>query len=246
MRHLDAGHELDDALAPYLDVDRSTDGDRPWVLANMVCGLDGATAVDGRVGLLSGPADRQLFKDLRSVADVIVVGAETARRERYGPPILAPERRAHREEQGLPAVPRLAIVSRSLDLRGAERALEPGDGGETPMVVTCEASPPEARAELAERVEVLVAGSDRVDPGGALTALAGAGARVVLCEGGPSLLGEFLGAELVDELCLTLAPVVGGDPLPVAILPSTASPTRAELAHVLEADGELFLRYVFR
>ena len=246
MRHLDADAVLDDALAPYVHAERSPADGRPWVLSNMVCGLDGSTAIDGRVGELSAPADRQLFLDLRSVADVILVGAETARRERYGPVRLSEGRRARREAEGRPPVPRMAVVSRSLDLRDAARALEPGKGGERSMVVTCEASPESAREELAEKADIVVAGTDRVEPRLALAALHRAGIGVVLCEGGPSLLGELLAEELIDELCLTLAPVVGGDPLPVAVLPATAPVSRARLAHVLESDSNLFLRYVFR
>ena len=246
MKRLDADAVLDDALAPYRDAARPPTGDRPWVLSNMVCGLDGSTAIDGRVGELSAPADRQLFLDLRSVADVILVGAETARRERYGSPELSADRRAAREADGRPPVPRIAIVSRSLDLGDAARALRPGDGGERSIVVTCESSPEAARSELAETSDVIVAGTDRVEPLLALQALHRAGIGVVLCEGGPSLLGELLGAQLVDELCLTLAPVVGGDPLPVAVLPATAPVSRGRLAHVLEAESNLFLRYVFR
>ena len=246
MNRLDAATPLDDPLGPYRDAERPPPPGRPWVLANMVCGLDGSTAVDGRVGELSGPTDRQLFKDLRSVADVILVGAETARREKYGPVILPDERRSRRVAEGRPPVPRIAIVSRSLDLDDAARALAPGDGGERPIVVTCEASPADRREALAGTAEVLVAGTDRVEAPLALEALRRAGAGVVLCEGGPSLLGDLLAAEVVDELCLTLSPVVGGDPLPVAVLPQTAGVSRADLAHVLEADGDLFLRYVFR
>ena len=246
MHHLDQSTSLDDALAPYLEADRPPLDDRPWVLSNMVCGLDGSTAIDGRVRELSSRADRELFIDLRSVADVVLVGAETARREHYGPPKLPEARRAQREGDGRPPVPRLAIVSRSLDLEGAERALQPGEGGERPIIVTCEASPADRRIELAEQAEVLLAGTDRVEPALALSELRRIGTDVVLCEGGPSLLGELLGAQLVDELCLTLSPVVGGDPLPVAVLPATAAVSRARLAHVLEADSDLFLRYVFR
>lgn len=240
-----AGPVLDDALTPYRDAERIPRDDRPWVLANMVCGLDGSTAIDGRVGALSGPTDRQLFIDLRSVADVILVGAETARRERYGPAKLADERRTHRQKQGHPPVPRLAVVSRSLRLDDAERALVAGDGGQRSIVVTCESSPSDARERLAVSCDVVVAGTDRVEPALALASLRRHGIDVVLCEGGPSLLGELLGAGLVDELCLTLAPVVGGDPLPVAVLPATAGVSRARLAHVLEGDGNLFLRYLF-
>lgn len=211
----------------------------------MVAGIDGSTAIDGRVRDLSSPTDRQLFVDLRSVADVVLVGAETARRERYGPVVLSEERRQHRLDQGKPAVPRLALVSRSLDLDDASRALEAGDGGAPAIVVTCEASPADERERLAERTDVIVAGTDRVEPLVALRALRERGVDVVLCEGGPSLLGDLLADDLVDELCLTLAPVVGGDPLPVAVMPGTADVARAQLAHVLRAGNDLFLRYLF-
>ncbi len=246
MRRLHEDAVLDDPLAPYLDVDRPPTDDRPWVLANMVCGLDGSTAVGGRVGPLSSPTDRQLFVDLRSVADVVLVGAGTARREGYGPIRLSRERQLRRVAEGRPPVPRVAIVSGSLDLGDAAGALAPGADGGRAMVVTCEASPRAPRERLAETIDVLVAGTDRVDIGSALRAMRQSGVDVVLCEGGPTLLGELLAAGAVDELCLTLAPVVGGDPLPVAVLPLGSGVSRGRLAHVLEADGDLFLRYLLR
>lgn len=243
MRRLSSQSDLPDALAPYADVDRRLVDGRPWVLANMVCGLDGSTAIDGRVGALSSPTDRQLFVDLRSVADIVLVGAETVRRERYGPVVLSPELRRSREDHGRPALPRLAVVSRSLSFDLDAKLFRPDPGGAPPIVLTCEASPPDTRTRLGEVADVIVAGSDRVEPSLALQALAADGHEVVLCEGGPSLLGELLARDLVDELCLTLAPVVGGDPLPVAVMPSSAATTEFRLAHVLEADGNLFLRY---
>lgn len=241
MRRLAAEPDLPDALSPYLDVERRPVDGRPWVLANMVCGLDGSTAIDGRVGSLSSPTDRKLFVDLRSVADVVLVGAETVRRERYGPVVLSEERRRTRQRAGRPPVPRLAVVSRSLSFPTDTRLFH-GEGP-PPVIVTCEASPPDARARLEGIAETVLAGSDRVEPALALQSLAAAGHEVVLCEGGPSLLGDLLAGDVVDELCLTLAPVVGGDPLPVAVMPSTSPTSSFRLAHVLEADGNLFLRY---
>lgn len=243
MRRLQGQDALDDPLSPYAAVDRRPVDGRPWVLANMVCGLDGSTAIDGRVGELSGPTDRKLFVDLRSVADVVLVGAETVRREGYGPVALSEPRRQAREASGKPPVPRLAVVSRSLDLDPTSKAFQPAPGGEPPLIVTCETSPPDARARLGSVTDVIVAGTDRVEPELALRALAEAGHDVVLCEGGPSLLGELLAHDVVDELCLTLAPIVGGDPLPVAVVPPGAGTARLRLAHVLEAEGSLFLRY---
>jgi riboflavin biosynthesis pyrimidine reductase len=243
MERLDGVESLDDALAPYRDVPRPPYVDRPWVLANMVAGVDGSTAIDGRVRDLSGSVDRQLFVDLRSVADVVLVGAETARREHYGPIRLSSARRSARADDGRPPTPRLALVSRSLELGGAERALETEDG-ERPIVITCESAPDQARVRLGERADVIVAGTDRVEMPLALAALRKRGVDVVLCEGGPSLLGDLLATGSVDELCLTVAPLVGGDPLPVAVLPGSADVARARLAHVLRAGDDLFLRYL--
>lgn len=245
MRPLTAGADLADPLASYLDVDRPPRPDRPWVLANMVAGLDGSTAIDGRVGELSNPTDRQLFLDLRSVADVVLVGAETARRERYGPIRLDRRHQERRIRQGRTPLPRLAVVSRSLDLEGASSALT-GDPDHPAFVLTCTASPAERRDALPEGVDVVLAGSEEVESALALAELRARDVEVVLCEGGPALLGALLGAGVVDELCVTLAPVIGGDPLPLAVMPAAATPRRADLAHVLEADGHLFLRYELR
>lgn len=211
----------------------------------MVAGVDGSTAIDGRVRELSSPTDRRLFVDLRSVADVVLVGAETARREHYGPVVVSQERRDWRIEHGKTPVPRLALVSRSLEFDGLETSLAPDANEQRGIVLTCEASPEPARDRLQAFADVIVAGTESVDPTRALAELRAHGVEVVLCEGGPSLLGELLAAGLVDELCLTLAPVVGGDPLPVAVLPEAADVERATLAHVLRAGDDLFLRYLF-
>ena len=211
----------------------------------MVAGVDGSTAIDGRVRELSSPTDRRLFVDLRSVADVVMVGAETARREHYGPVVVSQERRDWRIGHGKTPIPRLALVSRSLELDGLEASLAPEADDQRGIVLTCEASPEPARDRLQEFADVIVAGTESVDPTRALEELRAHGVEVVLCEGGPSLLGELLAAGLVDELCLTLAPVVGGDPLPVAVLPEAADVERATLAHVLRAGDDLFLRYLF-
>ena len=88
---------------------------RPWVMANMVAGLDGSTAVAGRVRDLSGPADRALFVHLRSVADVVLVGAGTVRAEGYGPVELTARARGP-SDRGQTEVPPVAVVSRSLQL----------------------------------------------------------------------------------------------------------------------------------
>jgi riboflavin biosynthesis pyrimidine reductase len=82
---LELGEEVPDPLAPYAAVDRRVPDGRCWVTAHMVAGLDGTAAVQGRVGALSTAPDKALFADMRTLADVVLVGARTVREERYGP-----------------------------------------------------------------------------------------------------------------------------------------------------------------
>jgi riboflavin biosynthesis pyrimidine reductase len=240
MRELIAGASPSDRLDLYARVDRRRSRGS-WVFANMVCGLDGTAAFGGRVGPLSRGADRELFVRMRTLADVILVGAETVRSEGYGPVRLA-------DHASLPTghAPPIAVVSRSLDLDWSSPlfATESSDGTSArPIVVTCEAAPKERLAAAHEHATVVVAGARIVEMGAALAALATMGHSVVLCEGGPRLLGELVRQELLDELCLTIAPIMGGDPLPVAIGPGTGRPVGFALKHVAVEESMLFLRY---
>jgi riboflavin biosynthesis pyrimidine reductase len=209
----------------------------------MVGGLDGSAAVDGRVGALSTPADATLFRALRALADVVLVGAETVRRERYGPVRLSDEARAARVAAGRAEVPRVAVVSRSLALDRSIPLFAEADPAAPPLVVTVAAAPAEARAAVADHAEVVVAGDDTVDLGRMLAELGARGLPVVWCEGGPHLLGELVAADLLDELCLTVAPLMGGDPLPVAVVPPGRAARRFELRHAGVEGDALFLRY---
>ncbi|MBA3303684.1 MAG: pyrimidine reductase family protein [Acidimicrobiia bacterium] len=213
------------------------------MMANMVAGLDGSTSIDGRVGALSSRADAALLKLLRSLSDVVLVGAETLRRERYGPVRLPEERRQARIAAGKPAVPHLAVVSRSLDLDWGSPAFVEAEPESPTMVVTAAIADPARLAEARAAAEVVVAGDAGVDLGVALKHLAARGAAVVLCEGGPSVLGQLVSADLLDELCLTLSPMMGGDPLPVAVAPEPSALARFALGHSAVEDSTLFLRY---
>jgi riboflavin biosynthesis pyrimidine reductase len=235
----------DDPFAVY-GTRRPAPADRPWVMANMVAGIDGSTAVDGRVGALSSRKDRALFVRLRSLADAVLIGAATVRSERYGPVRLPTALQAERREAGRPVAPPLAIVTRSLALDW-ESPLFAADGPVRPIVITAASAAPDALVQARDRADVIIAGDDMVDLGHALAELRCRGMTTVLTEGGPTLLGELMAGDLLDELCLTLAPLAGGDPLPVAIRPDGAGDLRAfELASVLEEDGHLFLRYLDR
>jgi riboflavin biosynthesis pyrimidine reductase len=218
---------------------------RGWVRANMVASADGAVTLDGRSGGLSGPADKTVFTVLRSLADLVLVGAGTARTERYRPvraTQIWPELRTDRA-----ALPPIAVVSASLDLTGCESLLAVPEGSTQTMVITTRAAPVERKAAIARVARIVEAGTDRVDIGEALGELASLGYLRILVEGGPVLLGHLIHAVLLDELCLTMSPTLAaGSAGRIVASAGASSPpaARLSLAHVL-ADGDfLFCRYL--
>lgn len=211
---------------------------------NMVASIDGATQVDGRSGGLGGPADREMFLSLRSIADIILVAAGTVRAEKYGPPGSTPQRRAQRRARGQSDAPRLAIVSGSLDLDLDAPLFT--EAAEPPCVITAAGADQTRMDEVGRVADVLTAGAaGRVDLAGALAALGQRGVGVVLAEGGPSLNGQLLANGLVDELNLSVSPVLAGrEAKGLTSGPPPVAPVPMRLSHVLSADGFLFLRYV--
>ncbi|MFN8108462.1 MAG: dihydrofolate reductase family protein [Thermoleophilia bacterium] len=223
----------------FAGAERAAPADRPWVMVNMVCSVDGATAVDGESRALSGPADRALFHHLRGLADLILVGAGTVRADRYGPARPAPEVRAQRVARGQAPAPGIAVVAGRGELPW-ESALF--TQAETPtLVITAATAPaPPHRPHL-------TAGQARVDVPDALAQLRRRDVRVLLCEGGPHLLGQLAAAGLIDEVFLTVSPrLVGGDSSRVMAGPEVGVGGRLVLAGIAR-DGEmLFLRYLRR
>jgi riboflavin biosynthesis pyrimidine reductase len=213
------------------------DDGRPWLMVNMVTTLDGATTVGGVSGPLGGEADKAVFRAIRSLPDVILVAAGTVNAEGYGPPRLG---------LGAKPAPRLAVVTASLSIEPTARLFAEADPDNRPFVVTATGADPERLAALAAvSAEVIVAGDGRVDVRRALHELGARGAAVVLCEGGPSLNGQLIADDLVDELCLTVAPVLAsGDSPRIAHGPERNPPQPLPLATILEQDGVLCLRYV--
>ncbi len=226
---------------------RSPHRARPWVLLNMVTSIDGAAASQGLSGGLSSTADKTMFAALRARADVILVGASTANAERYGP--------ARRSGA------RIAVVSGSLSadpqlpLFAAPAETNPGETnpGETnpaplPLIVTTTNADPADAERYQGHAEMLRCGESQVDLAAALAALHARGTNVVLCEGGPTLNGHLLAADLVDEINLTYAPLIVNSVAPrIATGPPTGrapgSPYEFELEQVVTADGALFVRW---
>ena len=209
----------------------------------MVAGLDGTAAVGGRVGSLSTAPDQALFRRMRQIADIVLVGAETVRREGYGSVGLDDDAQEQRRRLGQSATPPIALVSRSLAFDWNARVFADAPDDARTHLITCEAADPGRRAEAEQYAEVIVAGDDRVEPAAAMQALADRGRRVVLCEGGPTWLGELVAADRLDELCLSVAPLMGGDPLPVSVTPPGAGLAQFELKGAMAEDDTLFLRY---
>ncbi|MCU1351039.1 MAG: Pyrimidine reductase riboflavin biosynthesis-like protein [Acidimicrobiales bacterium] len=227
----------------YAGAPRPAWPDRPWVMVNMIASVDGATARDGVSGGLGSPADKVVFSAIRAVADVILAGAGTVRAEGYGPPRPPAERQAERTARGQAAVPRIAVVSRSLDLDLGGRLFT--ESVERPLVITTTDAAPARLAACRRVADVITAGTGAVDLQDALGQLRATGVGIVVAEGGPGINGQLVAAGIVDEMCLSLAPLlVGGGSARVAHgMPAAALGLR--LAHVLhdEADDLLFLRY---
>jgi riboflavin biosynthesis pyrimidine reductase len=182
-----------------------------------------------------------VFRTLRWLADVILVGAGTARAEDYGGAVVPAERRELRQSAGLAPVPPIAVLSGSAALDPASRLFT---AEARPLVLTKASAPADRLAALRPVAEVVVCGDDRVLPDLVLTELAARGLVRVLTEGGPTLHAEFAGAGLLDELCLTVAPLLGGPGhLGIVAGPAWPGARPMELAHALEEDGSLFLRY---
>ena len=221
---------MDPALYAY------PSSDRAWVRTNFVATIDGAvTDAEGVSGSLGGEADHRAFTIMRSLADVVLVGAGTAREEGYGP--IEPSEL----DLSLPGsrMPVLAVVSGSLDLPDPLRTAGV-------LAVTTTDADAEAVAALeADGVEVLQHGDDAVDWPAVLKALADRGLPRVLCEGGPGLHGTLAHADLVDEVCLSVAPVLTSGVTP-GITSHDAPHTHRDfvLAHAVAEGGTLLTRWV--
>jgi riboflavin biosynthesis pyrimidine reductase len=202
------------------------------VRANMIFSADGAAAFAGRAGPLSCPADQRLLRILRGFADVVLVGAGTARAEHYGPVRLTDTQRA--------TPPPIAVVSRTGELPTTLFS----DPDQPPILVTCARSA--ARHDLGDdpRRRILTAGEDSVDLTRAIALLRAQGMDRILCEGGPTLLEELVDADAVVEICVTLAPKLAGhQPLASRRRSGLSVPLEMRLEHALAYDDYVFLKY---
>lgn len=206
----------------------------PYVRVNFVSSADGAVSVEGRSAGLHSPADLQIFRTLRLLCDVVLVGAGTVRAEDYGG--------AKHPTLGGSAPPPIAVVTGSADLDPAARLFT--ETTVAPIVLTT-ADAPAGRREAIGAAGGEVVLLDGLTPRTVLAELGRRGLHRVLCEGGPGLFGDFLAAGAVDELCLTVAALAaGGTSGRIARGPAGAAPSPLDLVGVIrDDDGTLLLRY---
>lgn len=217
---------------------------RPWVRVNFVSSLDGAASISGSSRGFSTSPDRRVLGLVRDLCDVVVVGAGTATAENYRG-LRRTERRTERRQRfGIPGdVPPVALVTGQCTLEPDSPLLT--DTLVPPVVLTSRAAPQRRRDAVAEAgADVVVAGEHGVDLAAALRALDERGLRRVACEGGPTLFGGLVRADLVDELCLTVAPVLaGGDAGRIAHGPHPDELRNLHLLSAVHAESMLLLRY---
>ncbi len=213
----------------------------PFVRCNMISSIDGAIAVHGRSGMLGGPGDRRVFSVLRSLADVVLVGAATARSEGYGPARPDGAAREARLGRRQAAVPPIAVVTRSGQLDWSAPFFTAAEA--RPILLTTADADRGSLERARDVADVIVAGDDRVDLRRALQELEALGYGHVLVEGGPGINAQLLRDGLLDELCLTLSPrIVAGTGPRILAGEELARPLGLRLVHLLEEDGYLFSR----
>ena len=214
-----------DDRALLLDAYRPPRAD--WLRINLIASVSGsATGADGTSETLSSRPDRRILGVIRELADVVLVGAESLRAEGYQHP-----RRS-----------RLAVVTLSGNLAG--NRIEAPDGA-APIVICPPAATASVRSQLpgAEILE-LAATERHIAAGAVIGVLRDRGFASIVCEGGPSLAGQLIEAGLVDELCLSTSPRLGGAQL--ALTGSVLITERAVSLHQLlcdEASG-LYARWL--
>jgi riboflavin biosynthesis pyrimidine reductase len=216
--------------------------ERPFVYLNFVSSADGRAAIDGHTKALGSEADTLLLTELRTLADAVLIGSGTLRAEGYGRLVGNPERVARRAAAGVPPTPPAVLLSPTLALPW-DAGLFAAAGQPVLIYTESDAEPPRG---VAAELELVRLGD--ASPAAALGDLRARGVRALLCEGGPHLTRSLLAAGLVDELFLTLTPILAGNAIAPRIVEGEdlGAPAALALEWVLRHDDELYLRYRIR
>ena len=200
----------------------------------LISSSDGkAAGPDGSSRSINGPHDVRILIALRAVADVVLVGARTARRERYGDIGLPYDLEITRSAANQPRLPHLAIATHG-------GILPPGLDPERTWIITTAGSPAAQGASGPWKDRVILAGQEALSPRSVLKELHQRGLPRVLCEGGPQLAAQFLARGVVTDVCITRSPLPGGAEAPAV----PAVPASMRLAHRLEGGGFAMERWV--
>jgi riboflavin biosynthesis pyrimidine reductase len=219
--------------------------DEGGLRVNFVASADGAAQADGKSEGLQTAGDNRVFAALRDLADVVLAGAGTVTIEGYRAVIVSDKRSAIRRDLGLRDVLPTAVISRSLRLNPDSALFADANPEARTIVLTCEAAPAERRSALEKVADVVVCGAELVDLGLARAALEERGLTRILSEGGPTAFAHLAAGQVVDELCLSLTPMLVG-PGPTRIVAGAevwSEYIGLRLTGLLEEDGALFLRY---
>lgn len=219
--------------------------DEGGLRVNFVASADGAAQAEGKSSGLQTAGDNRVFAALRDLADVVLAGAGTVTIEGYRAVVVSDKRSAIRRDLGLRDVLPTAVISRSLRLNPDSELFAAAHPEARTIVLTCEAAPTERRTALEKVADVVVCGGELVDLGLARAALEERGLKRILSEGGPTAFAHLAAGKVVDELCLSLTPMLVG-PGPTRITAGTEvwpESIGLGLVGLLEEEGALFLRY---
>lgn len=229
----------DDALHRIYAYPRT---DRPYVRFNFVAAADGAATSGGFSAGLGNDGDKRIFTVLRRLADVVLVGAGTIRAEGYAGDLVDDDARSWRSAQGLAAHPAVAVISGSLNLDADSGFVR--QAPVRPIILTSRDAPTVKRRALEGVADVVDCGASTVGAAAALAELSRRGLLRVLCEGGPAVLGGFTRADAVDELCLSISPLLAGGAGPrISVGDSPDGAVALTLASLLTEDSALYTRY---
>lgn len=201
---------------------------RPYIALNMISTVDGKVTLGGRVGSITHPVDQKLLRRLRAESDAVLAGAETVRVERYS-------------TLGVVPSPALVVVSRSLDFPPDHPALHDTAG---PLIFLTTS---DGTVEGATREIHYLRGDGPLHP--LLERLRSEfGIERIVCEGGPHLNAWLFAEGLVDEMFLSISPlIVGGESSLTAVAgPRVFDPIRVGLAGRADDDDYVYLRYLMR
>lgn len=216
---------------------------RPWVRFNFIASLDGSATHQGVSAPLGNEGDRRLFGLIRRLCDVVLVGAGTVRAEGYAGQLVSDEDADWRSARGLSEHPALAIISGTLGIDPDNELFKLTPV--RPVIFTTSAADPERVRSLTDVADVVVAGDEHVDSSNCVDWLQNRGLGRILCEGGPTIFGGFIAEDSVDELCLSLSPLLtGGGGRSISAGADNPVLRTLTLVSLLESDSALYGRWV--